>query len=238
MVGEGYYLIALFPTALSADKHRETRAICRCSIACTVGPRGANCKKHSHLGTSIIWANQLDSLHFWVKERSLVYDIITFPVFVLCSILLKIYSNVLVIISLSSSVNKYYFKVCCGFYLYSMGFISYMMWIQYIWFDSGIGWIEATCDLFSNLSFGVMLWTMNHADHLLDTSVSSLSRDDKLLIKRFGPHQPKDFVLCVKDGKQNRLFKSEWYARFPWLTVSTERKCLLCFHCLLFACNW
>ena len=75
---------------------------------------------------------------------------------------------------------------------------------------------------------------MNHADYLLSINVNSLNREEKLSIKRLGPHHPKDFVLCVKDGKQNRSFQSDWYGRFSWLTVSVERKCLLCFNCLLF----
>ena len=56
---------------------------------------------------------------------------------------------------------------------------------------------------------------MNHVDFLLNTPLDSLSYEDRLLVKRLGPHQPLDYSYSVKDGKQTRHFKSEWFSRFP-----------------------
>ena len=56
---------------------------------------------------------------------------------------------------------------------------------------------------------------MNHVDYILTINTGSLTRENKLLIKTLGPHQPQDFVLTIKDGKQNRSF----------IRIETHKKC-------------
>lgn len=76
---------------------------------------------------------------------------------------------------------------------------------------------------------------MNHVDYLLSISHHTLSKADKLAIKKLGPYQPSDYSYSVQDGKQTRHFNNEWFKQFPWLTVDTNTNKLFCFNCLLFA---
>ena len=79
---------------------------------------------------------------------------------------------------------------------------------------------------------------MNHVDYLLINPFSSLSQEEKIEIKRLGPHQPTSFALVQsKLGQQSRHFSTEWFKRVKWLTVSEEKKSLFCFYCVLFDSN-
>lgn len=73
---------------------------------------------------------------------------------------------------------------------------------------------------------------MNKVDFLLKTPFVSMKMEEKLQVKRLGPHQP---VNCqVNSDQQGRKFQKVWFADVKWLTVSEEKKSLFCFPCLLF----
>ena len=75
---------------------------------------------------------------------------------------------------------------------------------------------------------------MNHVDELLNNPFYKLTIEDKLEIKRLGPHQPSTFVLSKQCGNRKRSFCSRWSQQFDWLTVSIAKEQLFCFYCLLF----
>lgn len=76
----------------------------------------------------------------------------------------------------------------------------------------------------------------NCVDSLLKTPFSSLSLEEKIELKKIGPHQPKDFKFSVIGlaGKQNRSFSAAWFDKKAWLTPSIEKQSLFCFYCLCF----
>lgn len=76
---------------------------------------------------------------------------------------------------------------------------------------------------------------MNHVDTLLINPFHRLTQEEKLEVKRLGPHQPRDFMLEQKDSKQNRKFSNRWFETYDWLTVSVEKSAFFCFYCLLFS---
>ena len=65
---------------------------------------------------------------------------------------------------------------------------------------------------------------MNNVDYLLRVQFSTLPQEEKLEIKRLGPHRPDDFILNQPGEKTNRNFKMEWFERKTWLTASTTKK--------------
>ena len=75
---------------------------------------------------------------------------------------------------------------------------------------------------------------MNNVDYLLRVQFSTLPPEEKLEIKRLGPHRPDDFILNQPGEKTNRNLKMEWFERKTWLTASTTKRALFCFPCLLF----
>jgi Domain of unknown function (DUF4371) len=75
---------------------------------------------------------------------------------------------------------------------------------------------------------------MNRADHLTKNPFSSKTFDEKLEIKKLGPHQPQNFKIQQKDKAVVRNFNNKWFKITPWLTVSEEKQSLLCFYCVLF----
>lgn len=75
---------------------------------------------------------------------------------------------------------------------------------------------------------------MNTVDNLLKSPFCNLTLEEKLAIKRLGPHQPNDFSFFQMDSKKKRKFCSSWFTKKPWLTVSVEKESLFCFYCLLF----
>ena len=75
---------------------------------------------------------------------------------------------------------------------------------------------------------------MNNVDYLLRVQFSTLPLEEKLEIKRLGPHRPDDLILQQPGEKANRTFKMEWFERKTWLTASTTKRALFCFPCLLF----
>lgn len=75
---------------------------------------------------------------------------------------------------------------------------------------------------------------MNCIDYLIDNLLCMASLEDKIEIIRLGSHQPADFNLVIKDKRQNRKFRTEWYVKKPWLTVSILKNSLFCFYCTLF----
>src|SRR4029434_4167792 len=80
---------------------------------------------------------------------------------------------------------------------------------------------------------------MNNVDYLLRVQFSTLSLEEKLEIKSFGPHRPDNLILLQPGEKATRTFKTEWqkdvlYDRKTWLTASTSKRALFCFPCLLF----
>ena len=76
--------------------------------------------------------------------------------------------------------------------------------------------------------------TMNNVDYLLRVQFSTLSLEEKLEIKRLGPHRPDDLILLQPGEKATQTFKTEWYDRKTWLTACTSKRALFCFPCLLF----
>ena len=79
-----------------------------------------------------------------------------------------------------------------------------------------------------------LIHTMNNVDYLLRVQFSTLPLEEKLEIKRLGPHRPDDLILLQPGEKATRTFKTEWYDRKTWLTASTSKRALFCFPCLLF----
>ena len=75
---------------------------------------------------------------------------------------------------------------------------------------------------------------MNNVDYLLRVQFSALSLEEKLEIKRLGPHRPDDLILLQPGEKATQTFKTEWYDRKTWLTASTSKRALFSFPCLLF----
>src|SRR4029434_5187931 len=75
---------------------------------------------------------------------------------------------------------------------------------------------------------------MNNVDYLLRVQFSTFSLEDKLEIKRLGPHSPDVLILLQPVEKATRTFKMEMYYRKTWLTASTSKRALFCFPCLLF----
>ncbi|XP_060951206.1 zinc finger MYM-type protein 1-like [Limanda limanda] len=92
--------------------------------------------------------------------------------------------------------------------------------------------LERTCDG-KYKSMGLS-HTTNNVDYLLKVRFSRLPLEEKLEIKRLGPHRPQDLVLLQPSGKMTRTFKREWFERKTWLTASTTKRALFCFPCLLF----
>ena len=76
---------------------------------------------------------------------------------------------------------------------------------------------------------------MNHVDALLRHPFHRLTQEEKLEIKRLGPHQPIDFQLKQSDSKQNRRFSKRWFEDYEWLTISEASSSFFCFYCLLFS---
>ena len=76
---------------------------------------------------------------------------------------------------------------------------------------------------------------MNTIDSLLINKFSSLKIEEKLEIKRLGPHRPLDFSMqqVDKNGKKRNFCKG-WFENTEWLSVSINRKALYCFYCVLF----
>ena len=66
--------------------------------------------------------------------------------------------------------------------------------------------------------------TMNNVDYLLRVQFSTLPLEEKLEIKRLGPHRPDDLILLQPGQKATRTFKTEWYDRKTWLTASTSNE--------------
>src|SRR4029434_4647737 len=62
--------------------------------------------------------------------------------------------------------------------------------------------------------------TMNNVDYLFRVQFSTLPLEEKLEIKRLGPHRPDDLILLQPGQKATRTFKTEWYDRKTWLTSS------------------
>ena len=75
---------------------------------------------------------------------------------------------------------------------------------------------------------------MNNVDYLLRVQFITLSLEEKLEIKRLGPHRPDDLILLRPGEKATQTFKTEWFERKTWLTASTTQRALFCFPCLLF----
>ncbi|GFO21201.1 hypothetical protein PoB_004770600 [Plakobranchus ocellatus] len=70
---------------------------------------------------------------------------------------------------------------------------------------------------------------MNTIDDILLHPFCERSLEEKLEIKRLGPHQPTDILIV----KGNRKFSSDWYRKYKWLTVSVQKEKLFCFYCAL-----
>ena len=70
---------------------------------------------------------------------------------------------------------------------------------------------------------------MNHVDYLLKQPFYKLSEQEKLEVKRLGPHQPLDFSLTKQYKNQRRSFSTSWYNKYEWLTVSLEKRSLRLF---------
>ncbi|KAK0148889.1 Zinc finger MYM-type protein 1 [Merluccius polli] len=75
---------------------------------------------------------------------------------------------------------------------------------------------------------------INEVDHLLEHRFETLSLEEKLEVKRLGPHHPRDIGISQTAGKNIRAFNVEWFAKKKWLTASIQKKALFCFPCLLF----
>ncbi|XP_028327722.1 zinc finger MYM-type protein 1-like isoform X2 [Gouania willdenowi] len=80
---------------------------------------------------------------------------------------------------------------------------------------------------------------INGVDYLSTVQFDTLPLQQKLEIKRLGPHKPEDFTIfqeekCKKRKDSTRSFKQEWFKRKNWLTASHSKKALFCFPCLLF----
>ena len=75
---------------------------------------------------------------------------------------------------------------------------------------------------------------MNEVDYLVSVRFSTLSIEQKLEIKRLGPHRPDDLTICQAGKDKTRTFNKEWFKRKLWLTGSSSKKALYCFPCLLF----
>ncbi len=74
---------------------------------------------------------------------------------------------------------------------------------------------------------------MNEVDHLLNNPFSSMSFEDKLEIKRLGPHRPHVIQITQTAKRQNRKFCVSWFEKKVWLTASVAKNLLFCFPCLL-----
>ena len=79
-----------------------------------------------------------------------------------------------------------------------------------------------------------LIHTVNNVNYLLRVQFSTLPLEEKLEIKRLGPHRPDDLILQQPGEKATRTFKTEWYDRKTWLTASTSKRALFCFPFLLF----
>ena len=75
---------------------------------------------------------------------------------------------------------------------------------------------------------------MNNVDSLIKGKFSTLPLEQKLEIKRLGPHQPVDFNIVQAGKDKTRSFNPEWFKRKTWLTACVTRKSLFCLPCLLF----
>lgn len=75
---------------------------------------------------------------------------------------------------------------------------------------------------------------MNSVDDLISNPFVSRSLEEKLEIKRLGPHQPPNFSISTSDKRQTRNFSADWFSKKPWLTASETKNSLFCFYCILF----
>ena len=75
---------------------------------------------------------------------------------------------------------------------------------------------------------------MNSVEHLSHVRFSTLPLEEKLEIKRLGPHRPTDLIIIQEGKDKNWSFNQEWFQRKTWLTGSSSKKALYCFPCLLF----
>ena len=58
---------------------------------------------------------------------------------------------------------------------------------------------------------------LNEVDHLLEHSFETLSLEEKLEVKRLGPHHPRDIGISQTAGKNTRTFNVEWFEKKKWL---------------------
>ena len=54
---------------------------------------------------------------------------------------------------------------------------------------------------------------MNEVDYLLKNHFSSMPYEEKLEVKRLGPHRPKDIKITQRDARQNRKFCATWFEK-------------------------
>lgn len=54
---------------------------------------------------------------------------------------------------------------------------------------------------------------MNEVDYLVSVRFSTLSIEQKLEIKRLGPHRPDDLTICQAGKDKTRTFNKEWFKR-------------------------
>uniref|UniRef100_A0A8C5MYS6 KRAB domain-containing protein n=1 Tax=Leptobrachium leishanense TaxID=445787 RepID=A0A8C5MYS6_9ANUR len=77
----------------------------------------------------------------------------------------------------------------------------------------------------------------NSVDELLERPFLTLTEEEKLELRRLGPHQPAvSIVQLSRDrGKMyNRNFNPHLYMTHKWLCASVSKSALFCFPCLLF----
>ncbi|XP_069481109.1 protein zwilch homolog isoform X1 [Ambystoma mexicanum] len=78
---------------------------------------------------------------------------------------------------------------------------------------------------------------MNTVEQLLSKPFLGLKHEEKLELKKLGPHQPdiKIEQLSIDRGKEySRRFTRTWYDKKKWLCGCPSKKALFCFPCLLF----
>ncbi|KAJ4441361.1 hypothetical protein ANN_11216 [Periplaneta americana] len=83
----------------------------------------------------------------------------------------------------------------------------------------------------------VMPERLNSVQRLLRTPFSRLTREEKLLVKTAGPHQPDLAIVSIVTTSKRvfrRSFKRDWYEKYKWLCGCDVVNALFCFPCLLF----
>ncbi|XP_063289993.1 zinc finger MYM-type protein 1-like [Pelobates fuscus] len=78
---------------------------------------------------------------------------------------------------------------------------------------------------------------MNFVDELLKKPFQNMTFQERLEVKRLGPHQPHIVIKqsSKERGKEiNRKFSQQWFEKKKWLCASISKSALFCFPCLLF----